>query len=124
MSAVIVIDDDRDIAHLVELKLSRAGFDVVSRPDGRSGLDAILEQRPPVAIVDWMMPGMDGIELAKAVRSTPETRDMKLLMLTARSSEEDQRVARESGFDDIVSKPFRPSDLLSRVQALCAATGD
>lgn len=121
MTTVLVIDDDQDIARLIAIKLCRAGFEVTSCADGISGLAAIRAERPHVTIVDWMMPGMDGIAVAREVREEPELRDIKLLMLTARISPADHDLARATGFDDIMTKPFRPTELLTRVQALCDA---
>ncbi|WP_159498398.1 response regulator transcription factor [Microbacterium sp. 18062] len=122
MTHVLVIDDDQDIARLLTIRLARAGFDVDSRSDGASGLSAIHANHPEVAVVDWMMPGMDGIELARAVRAAIDIHDTKLLMLTARSNPADHALARATGYDDVLTKPFVPADLVSRVQTLCDAS--
>ncbi|MEV7693470.1 response regulator transcription factor [Microbacterium sp. NPDC089189] len=122
MTRVLVIDDDPDISRLLTLKLTRAGMDVESRSDGLSGLDAIRELHPHVAVVDWMMPRMDGIALAREVRAASDMADVRLLMLTARVSPADHALARSSGFDDVLTKPFTGNDLVARVQGLCDRT--
>lgn len=122
MTNVLVIDDDEDIARLLALKLERAGFDVDWRSDGISGLEAIRSSHPHVAILDWMMPGLDGIEVAREARAGADTNDVRLLMLTARSSVADHAIARASGVDDVITKPFNSVELVERVRALCIAS--
>lgn len=99
-------------------------MEVESRADGLSGLDAIRELHPHVAVVDWMMPRMDGIALAREVRAASDIADVRLLMLTARMSPADHALARSSGFDDVLTKPFVSKDLIARVKGLSERTAE
>ncbi|MDU0328533.1 response regulator [Microbacterium sp. KSW2-21] len=112
MASIVVIDDDRDIADLVAVYLRRDGHDLHVAHSGVDGLAAIREIRPALAVVDWMMPELDGIDVAHAVRDEPALDRTALLMVSARSSPDDIEVARSAGFAAVVSKPFRRLELL------------
>jgi DNA-binding response OmpR family regulator len=118
VARIIVIDDDADIVRLVAIRLSRVGHDVAEYYDGTAGLDAIRSSRPDLAVVDWMMPGLDGIGVAQAVRADPTLADMPLLLLTARSDPAEHDYACAQGFSAVVTKPFTKTELLSAVNAL------
>ncbi|HET8616565.1 MAG TPA: response regulator [Actinomycetales bacterium] len=122
MTTVLVADDDQDIRELVELKLSSAGFQVLTVRDGQAALDAVLERRPDLAVLDVMMPVLSGTDVLRALRlhaagddGTPLT---KVILLTAKAQEADVEVGFALGADDYVVKPFSPRELLSRVQAV------
>lgn len=118
MARIIVIDDDADIVRLVAIRLARAGHEVDEYYDGTSGLGAIQASNPDLAVVDWMMPGMDGIAVAQAVRADASLASMPLLLLTARSDPSEHEYACTQGFSAVVTKPFTKAELLSAVSAL------
>ena len=118
VARIIVIDDDADIVRLVAIRLARAGHDVDEYYDGTSGLGAIQSSKPDLAVVDWMMPGLDGIGVAQAVRADAALAAMPLLLLTARSDPAEHDYACAQGFSAVVTKPFTKAELLSAVSAL------
>lgn len=113
-----MIDDDKDIVRLAGIRLTRAGHEVTECLDGTAGLAAIRADVPDLAVVDWMMPGLDGIGVAQAVRAEPATTHIPLLLLTARSDPAEHDYARTQGFDAVVTKPFSKGQLLDAVNAL------
>jgi DNA-binding response OmpR family regulator len=115
---VLVIDDEKDLTELVRYNLDREGFDVITAADGRSGLSTAVRQQPDVVILDLMMPGMDGLEVCRQLRSDGRTSRIPIIMLTARVTETDRIVGLEMGADDYVTKPFSPRELVARVKAL------
>ena len=119
-SLILVADDDDDILALVGLRLRRAGFEVVTARDGIEALEAIEGAAPALAVVDVMMPRMDGHALVRALRARPDTAAIPILVLTAAVHD---RVAEESeraGADAQMRKPFSPRELVERVQSLLA----
>ncbi len=115
---ILVADDDRDILELVGLRLTRAGFEVVPVTDGFEALDAVRERVPDLAIIDVMMPRMDGHQLVRELRARPETATLPILVLTAAVHD---RVAAESeaaGADEHMRKPFSPRELVARVETM------
>jgi DNA-binding response OmpR family regulator len=123
VTTVLVADDDQDIRELVELKLSSAGYDVVTVGDGQSALDALLSTRPDLAVLDVMMPVLSGTDVLRALRqrTADESGDAqvtKVILLTAKAQETDVETGFALGADDYVVKPFSPRELLSRVQAV------
>lgn len=118
MARIIVIDDDADIVRLVAIRLARVGHEVDEYYDGASGLEAIQATNPDLAVVDWMMPGLDGIAVAQAVRADASLTTLPLLLLTARSDPAEHEYARGQGFSAVVTKPFTKAELLSAVSAL------
>lgn len=118
MARIIVIDDDADIVRLVAIRLARAGHEIDEYYDGTSGLQAIQSTNPDLAVVDWMMPGLDGIAVAQAVRADASLTTLPLLLLTARSDPAEHEYARGQGFSAVVTKPFTKVELLSAVSAL------
>lgn len=115
---VLVADDDEDIRSLVTFRLERAGYEVVAAPDGESALHLALERRPDLAVLDVMMPKLDGYELTRRLREYEETRRMPVILLTARAQEADVARGFEAGADDYLRKPFSPQELRARVQAI------
>jgi DNA-binding response OmpR family regulator len=114
---VLVADDDADILALVRFRLEREGYDVVSAPDGQAALDLALDRTPDLAVLDVMMPRLDGYELTRRLRQHEPTRTMPIILLTARVREPDAERGFEAGADDYVTKPFSPQALRERVQA-------
>jgi two-component system phosphate regulon response regulator PhoB len=115
---VLVIDDEKDLIELVRYNLEKEGFDVVAATDGRSGLDIATRHRPELIVLDVMMPGIDGLEVCRQLRGAEPTRQIPVIMLTARVSEADRIVGLELGADDYVTKPFSPRELVARVKAV------
>lgn len=113
---ILIVEDDASIGRFVELELGHAGFDVKRVTDGAAALGAVTDFAPELLILDLMLPGMDGLEIATALRERGDT--MPILMLTARSETQDVVRGFDSGADDYLRKPFEVPELLSRVRAL------
>ena len=120
MARILVADDDVDIRELVEFKLSTLGHDVVAVSDGQAAIDACQAQRPDLAVLDVMMPGVSGLDAVRAIRADPALAGLPVILLTARAQESDVETGFDVGADDYVTKPFSPRELASRVQALLA----
>lgn len=118
---VLVVEDDVDIQDLAISLLGRAGYDVLAEDDGEAGLAAALAEQPDLVILDWMMPGLTGVEVCRAMRADARAKDIIVLMLTSRAQEADIDQAFTAGADDYMVKPFRGSELVSRVRSLLAA---
>ncbi|WP_411285692.1 response regulator transcription factor [Lapillicoccus sp.] len=115
---IVVADDDRDILDLVVFKLTQAGYDVVGVDDGVAALAAIEADPPRLAILDVMMPGLSGIDVLRKVRANQATKDLNIILLTARSRDSDVDAGFATGASDYVIKPFSPRELLHRVNGL------
>ncbi len=115
---IMVADDDQDIRDLVVFKLTQAGYDVEAVGDGVAALAAIEADPPRLAILDVMMPGLSGIDVLRRVRANEATKDLDVILLTARSRDSDVDAGFVTGASDYVIKPFSPRELLHRVNAL------
>jgi DNA-binding response OmpR family regulator len=115
---VLVADDDADIRQLVTFRLERAGYDVVGAADGEEALQLALERRPDLAVLDVMMPKLTGYDVTQRLRAEAETRNIPVILLTARVQEADVARGFEVGADDYMKKPFSPQELRARVQAI------
>ena len=116
LGTIVVVEDDTNIADLVDLYLRREGFRVIQAGTGEAGLAAIEREHPRMAILDVGLPGaMDGLEVCRRVRAS---RSLPVLMLTARDGEVDRVLGLEMGADDYVTKPFSPRELVARVKAI------
>ena len=115
---VLVADDDPDILALVRFRLERDGYEVLSAPDGETALDLALARTPDLALLDVMMPRLDGCEVTRRLREHGPTTTIPVILLTARVQEPDVRRGFEAGADDYVTKPFSPQALAERVQAV------
>ena len=115
---VLVADDDPDILTLVGFRLERAGYEVLPARDGEEALALALERQPDLAILDVMMPKLDGYEVTQRLRSNQATSGMPVILLTARVQEADITRGFEAGADDYIKKPFSPQELRARVQAI------
>ena len=113
---IVVIEDDHNIADLVDMYLRQEGFRVIQVGDGEGGLDAVRDQRPRLVVLDVGLPGaIDGLEVCRRLRASD---DIPILMLTARDGEIDRVLGLELGADDYVTKPFSPRELVARVKAI------
>jgi DNA-binding response OmpR family regulator len=115
---VLVADDDQDILALVTFRLERAGYEVISAQDGEQALSLAVERAPDLAVLDVMMPKLDGYEVTARLRRHGPTRRMPVILLTARVQESDVARGFEAGADDYIKKPFSPQELRARVQAI------
>jgi DNA-binding response OmpR family regulator len=115
---ILIADDDPDILELVAFRLSRAGYDVVKAADGEEALAKATEHRPDLAVLDVMMPKMDGYDVTRQIRAGEATAGIPVILLTARVQEADIARGFEAGADDYVKKPFSPQELRARVQAV------
>jgi len=118
MNPVLIVEDERDILELVEYHLRQAGIPVISALDGSSGLEKARRKLPALVILDLMLPGMDGKDVCRSLKSNPLTRWIPVLILTARIGEIDRIIGFELGADDYVTKPFSPTELVLRVKAI------
>ena len=114
---VLVADDDPDILALVRFRLERDGYEVLSAPDGETALDLAIARTPDLAVLDVMMPRLDGYEVTRKLREHGPTTTIPIILLTARVQEPDLERGFEAGADDYVTKPFSPQALGERVQA-------
>ncbi len=112
---VLVVEDEAPSSHLVATYLARDGFEVDVSADGESGVELARERRPDVIVLDLMLPGMDGIEVCRRVRTFS---DPYIVMLTARTEEIDRLIGLSVGADDYLAKPFSPRELVARVRAM------
>ena len=121
---VLVVEDEKDVRELLRLNLKGGGFDVLEAQNGAEGLAIAKAELPSVVILDLMMPEMNGMEVCRALRRNPATSRIPILMLTAKSTEEDKVAGLEVGADDYVTKPFSPRELLLRVRAVARRQPD
>ena len=115
MTTVLVVDDQPDIVRLVRDYLERAGFDVLAAGDGEQALQVARRTRPDLVILDLGLPGLDGLDVARALRRDG---DVPIIMLTARTEETDRVAGLELGADDYVTKPFSAREMVARVRAV------
>lgn len=115
---VLVIEDEEAIAQLLAYNLEKEGFAVRIAGDGDEALVALDEERPDLVLLDWMLPNVSGIEICRQIRARQGTRDLPVIMLTARGEEEDRVRGLDVGADDYVTKPFSMSELVARVRAV------
>jgi DNA-binding response OmpR family regulator len=116
-ATILVIDDHKELAELVQRSLSQQGFDVILAHDGPTGLRIAREHQPDLVVLDLTMPGMDGLEVCRELRQDPRGRKVPVIVLSARAGEEDRVIGLEQGADDYLIKPFSPRELLARVKA-------
>jgi len=117
---ILIIEDEETIVRLLQLYLEQAGYRTLAARDGITGLELHARERPQLVLLDLMLPGLDGLEVCKRIRSWANT---PLLMLTARQAEEDRILGLELGADDYITKPFSPREVVSRVRAVLRRTG-
>ncbi len=115
---ILVVDDEPGIVQIARDYLERAGFRVVTTGDGPSALRLARTERPALLVLDLMLPGMDGLDVTRALRQDPATRTLPIIMLTARVEESDRLIGLELGADDYITKPFSPRELVARVRAV------
>ena len=115
---ILIVEDERPIREMIAFGLKRAGFEVREAEDSRAARSAMADRRPDLMLVDWMLPDTSGLELTRSLKRERETRDLPIIMLTARAAEADKVAGLDGGADDYLTKPFSPRELLARVNAL------
>jgi two-component system phosphate regulon response regulator PhoB len=115
---ILVVEDEEDILELVEYNLAKNGFDTVCLLDGETGLETIRTRLPDLVVLDLMLPGLDGLGVCRILKSDPKTRDIPIIMLTAKGEESDIVTGLELGADDYITKPFSPKVLIARIRAV------
>lgn len=121
---ILIVEDEAAIRELLVVNLSHAGHTVIEAVDAAEAIRQIDVQRPDLLVLDWMLPDVPGTDLARRLRSAPDTQDLPIIMLTARGQEGDRLYGFDAGVDDYVSKPFSPRELLARIRALLRRAGN
>ncbi|MBI5676535.1 MAG: response regulator [Nitrospirae bacterium] len=119
---ILVVEDEKDISSLISYNLSKEGFEVSVSSDGEDALRIIRKEKFSLIILDLMLPGIQGMELCKTLKSSEETSLIPIIMLTAKSDELDKVLGLEMGADDYITKPFSPRELIARVRAVLRRT--
>lgn len=119
---ILIVEDDPPLSELLQWHITQAGFDAICTPDGEEALLLIEEERPDLVILDWMIESLSGIEVCRRIRRMGEFASLPVIMLTARSAEDDRLRGLETGADDYVTKPFSPAELVMRVKAVLRRT--
>jgi len=119
---ILVVEDERPIREMIAFGLRRAGFEVREAADARSGRAEVANKLPDLLLVDWMLPDTSGLEFTRALKRDRETRELPVIMLTARAEEGDKIAGLEGGADDYITKPFSPRELLARINAVLRRT--
>lgn len=115
---ILIVEDEPAICEMIGFALSRAGYDYQTAMDAQQANRLILEARPDLVLLDWMLPGESGIQFARRLKSDNYTRDIPIIMLTARGEEGDKVNGLEAGADDYITKPFSPKELMARIKAV------
>ena len=121
---ILVVDDERHIVRLVEVNLQRAGYDVVVAYDGVEALEVFAREKPDMVVLDVMMPRMDGFEVLKKLQADPESRNVPVIMLTAKAQDADIFRGWSSGVSSYLTKPFNPRELLTFVERIFQSLED
>jgi len=116
--AVLIVEDEEALATLLHYNLDKEGYTVIVAGDGEEASMLVREHAPDLVLLDWMLPGLSGIELCRRLRGRPETRNIPIIMITARGEEADRIRGLDTGADDYVSKPFSMTELLARIRAV------
>lgn len=117
-NSILVVEDDEDILELVRFNLDKEGYDVRGVTSGEKALDAVRAKAPDLMVLDLMLPGMDGLEVCRRLKSEPSTKDIPIVILSAKGEEADIVSGLELGADDYVTKPFSPRVLIARIRAV------
>ncbi len=118
MADILIVEDEAAIQELIAVSLEQAGHHVIRARDAEGALGVMREALPDLLLIDWMLPGMSGVSLTRQLRQAGRTRDIPLILLTARAEEPDKVLGLEAGADDYITKPFSPRELLARIKAV------
>lgn len=115
---ILVVEDEQSIREMIVFHLTRAGYETFEAEDCGTARQLLADERPQLALVDWMLPDMSGLELTRMLRRDKAYEDLAIIMLTARAGEYDKVTGLESGADDYITKPFSPRELMARIQSV------
>jgi len=115
---ILVVEDEDSISSIIKYNLKKAGFMVVVLDNGNDALRYIQDNTPDLVLLDWMLPGMSGVDICKAIRENPATTNLPIIMLSAKGEEIDKITGLERGADDYITKPFSPVELSARINAV------
>tara|TARA_Y100001936_G_scaffold200619_1_gene202502 strand:- start:9732 stop:10421 length:690 start_codon:yes stop_codon:yes gene_type:complete len=118
MASILVVEDEPGIQELISYRLHQAGHETFCARDAEKAIEVVNDALPDLVLLDWMLPGMSGIEFAKILRKAPRTKNIPIIMLTARVEESDKVSGLEVGADDYITKPFSPRELVARIKAV------
>jgi phosphate regulon transcriptional regulator PhoB len=121
---ILIVDDEPDIVDLVSYNLKKDGFRVTTASDGEQALHKVRKDRFDLVVLDLMLPGIQGVELCRIIRSDPKTTHTPIIMLTAKGEEVDRVIGLESGADDYMTKPFSSRELIARIKAVLRRSGE
>ncbi|WP_445620331.1 phosphate regulon transcriptional regulator PhoB [Kushneria sp. Sum13] len=119
---VLIVDDEAPIREMIAMALEMADFRILEAEDARTAHELVVDERPDLILLDWMLPGVSGIDLARRLKREPITRDIPIVLLTARCEEDNKVQGLESGADDYITKPFSPRELIARLKAVLRRT--
>ena len=122
LAKILLVEDDKSISDLITLHLKKNNFEYLVVHNGEDALSHLDNFMPDFIILDWMIPGLSGLEVLRRIRNKQEYKNLPILMLTAKNSEQDKIISFESGLDDYITKPFLPSELIARVKAILKRT--
>ena len=120
---ILVVEDEAPLLTLLRYNLEKQGFRVEEAADGQEALVRVAEARPDLILLDWMLPALSGLEVCRQIRRRPNTRDLPIIMVTARTEDQDAVRALDTGADDYIAKPFVMDALLARIRALLRRSG-
>jgi two-component system alkaline phosphatase synthesis response regulator PhoP len=115
---ILVVDDEIYIVHILDFSLGMEGYDVVTALDGEQALEKIKTEKPDLIVLDIMMPKLDGYEVCKTIKSDPATKQIPVILLSAKGRNVDQKMGFDVGADDYITKPFSPRKLVERINQL------
>src|SRR5688572_29255215 len=115
---ILIVEDEKPIRDMIAFTLRRQGFEVSEAADAASARSRIVDKRPDLLLIDWMLPDVSGLELTRQLKRDRENQDLPIIMLTARGDEQDKVAGLEGGADDYMTKPFSPRELLARINAV------
>jgi two-component system phosphate regulon response regulator PhoB len=115
---ILIVEDEQAIREMTAFHLSRAGYEIFEAQDCREARELLADKRPDLALVDWMLPDMSGLEFTRNLKRNKDFEDLAIIMLTARAEERDKISGLEGGADDYITKPFSPRELVARIQAV------
>jgi DNA-binding response OmpR family regulator len=115
---ILVVDDEIYIVHILDFSLGMEGYEVITALDGEQALEKLKTEKPDLIVLDIMMPKLDGYEVCKSIKSSPDTRHIPVILLSAKGRNVDQKLGFDVGADDYITKPFSPRKLVERINQL------
>jgi two-component system phosphate regulon response regulator PhoB len=122
-SKILIVEDETPIREMIVFHLARAGYETLQAPNCQVARELLADEQPDLALIDWMLPDMSGLELTRMLKSDKENDDLAIIMLTAKADEYDKVAGLDSGADDYITKPFSPRELVARIQAVLRRAG-